>query len=105
MLDNGLTFSYAPPTASRSLIAFTDSTSMLQLEQTSIFSTATGWQLTKGTLIVDGTCIFTNSASVANEGFIFGDGITSANDLNITILAESGITLASGFINYRNINQ
>jgi len=102
MLDNGMTFSYASTNA-KNLLAMTDQTSQLYLLNTSLFAPVTGWQLTKGSLFVDGFCNVTSLATSQANGILFGDGASSANDLTIKILPESGFNLNSGFLVYNNV--
>lgn len=102
IFDTGMTFSYAPSSNSRTLISMIDSSSQLYLQGATLQSTATGLQLTKGTLIIDGRCEVQSAATVVSEGVMFGDG-TAQNELTIKVLPESGIDVISGFLVYDNI--
>jgi len=101
--DAGMTFSYVPPTTSRNLLQMIDSSSELYLLNATLYSTTTGMQLTKGTLFIDGPCPVLSSATVQNQGIMFGDGTSSANNLTVKILPESGLNLNSGFLVYNNV--
>jgi len=103
MFDNGMTFSYAPPTNSRNLINMIDQTSNFYLLNTSLISTSTGLQLTKGSLYIDGLCNVLSNATVLAQGITFGDGVTANNNLTIKVLAESGFNVSSGFLVYNNV--
>lgn len=102
--DTGMTFSYAPSSSAKNLIIMTDATSVLAFNTTTLFSTATGLRLTKGTLQIDGTCPVVSAARVAAEAISFGDGINASNDLTISLLAESGFNITSGLVAYNNVN-
>jgi WD40 repeat protein len=102
LLDTGMTFSYAPSSNARNLLAMVDVTSQLYLRGATLRSTTTGLQLTKGTLIIEDRCEVQSAATVASEGIIFGDG-TASNELTIKVLPESGIDVTSGFLVYNNV--
>ena len=102
--DTGMRLKYDPPTTDRDLLAMADKSSVLHLYETTLQSTSTGLQLTKGTLIVEGTCPVVSEASVEFEGIMFGDGVSSNNDLNVKVLSESGLHPTSGFTVYKNVN-
>ena len=102
--DSGMTFSYDPSTASSNLIAFTDRTSILHLYETTLFATDVGLQLTKGKLIVEGTCPVISEASVEANGILFGDGASAANNLYLDIREESGLRADSGFSVHKNVS-
>jgi hypothetical protein len=101
--DSGMTFSYAPPTNARNLLQMIDSSSQLYLLNTSLYSTTTGLQLTKGTLIIDGLTPVISSATSQVQGIMFGDGASAANNLTVKVLPESGLNLNSGFLIYNNV--
>jgi hypothetical protein len=100
----GMTFSYVPPISARNLIGMQNRTSVLWLQQTTLYSTPTGLQLTVGTLRLDGTCPVLSDAHVAAEAITFGDGVNGNNDLFIDLLAESGFNLLSGLIVYNDLS-
>jgi len=100
--DRNVTFSYAPSSPYNQLIELTDKSSVLSLNGATVFATTTGLQLTKGTLLVDYLCTMSSEATTIGEGIIFGDG-TLANDLNIDVMPGGKITIAQGYVDYKNI--
>ncbi|MCX5921732.1 MAG: hypothetical protein NTX86_00145 [Candidatus Dependentiae bacterium] len=103
MFDSGMTFSYAPSSASNNLLNFQDSTAELYLYQTTLRTSTIGLQLTKGMVTVDGICNVVSNAVTQAQGVRFGDGVLSANNINLMILPESGLNLVSGFLVYNNV--
>jgi len=103
MFDTGMTFSYAPANNGNNLIAMTDITSNLYFLNSSVFSPSTGFQLTNGSLYIDGACNITSNATTFANSFMFGNGISSSNNLNIKVLPESGFNIRSGFVTQNNI--
>lgn len=103
-LHEGLIFSYDPPTTSRTLFTFSDSTSKLILDTSTLHSTSTGLQLIKGDLIVRGQCTLQSDAAYKAEGVIFGDGVSADNDLDITIYPASRLEIVSGWVVDKNVN-
>lgn len=101
MFDSGMTFSY--DTTANNFIAFTDVTSVLKLYETTLFADSPGLQLTKGTVILDGACPMINNATSSANGISIGDGVSAANNLVLSVLAESGITLTQGFFVNNNV--
>jgi WD40 repeat protein len=102
-IDQGMTFNYAPANNLRNLLVMTDSTSVLSCNNATLVSTATGIQLTKGTLFVDGVMKIQSAAASSAEAVIFGDG-TPANDLLVRLMPGAGIQVTSGYLNYKNAN-
>ncbi|GAF89874.1 unnamed protein product, partial [marine sediment metagenome] len=103
LLDHNSTFSYDPNGILKNdLISFEDETSILHLKNCTMHVTATGLQLTKGTLLVEGTGNLTGEGINEIEGIIFGDG-TAANDLNIDISPADNL-IVSGYVVYKNVN-
>lgn len=101
--DTGMTFSYAPSAAAGDLLAMSDQSSILHLYETSLHSTSTGLQLTKGTLIVEGICSIYSGAAIVAEGVILGGG-SAENELSVRILPESSLDVVSGFMVYNNVS-
>lgn len=101
--DAGTTFNYAPSISSQTLLSLLDSTASLHLYETTLKTSAVGLRLTKGTIYVEGTCPVINSGASKTTGLIFGDGVSSSNDLNIKYLPESGLQLTSGYLVYSNV--
>ncbi|GAG20493.1 unnamed protein product, partial [marine sediment metagenome] len=94
--DNGMTFSYDPASASGDLILLTDETSKFCLNGATLYSTATGLQLTKGILQIMGNSCLTSEAAVEDEGIAFGDGVSSDNDLRIEIFPGAKMRITAG---------
>ncbi len=103
ILKDDLTFSYAPTSTDRGLIVLSSLTSRLIMENATLQSTSTGMQLTKGFLEVHGHCYLDSSASSRAEGIIFGNGLSSVEDLKVDIYPESELELSSGFLVYKNL--
>jgi len=101
--DRGMTFSYYPTGGSNNRINFADSTAQLYLYETALFAQSNGLQLTKGTVSIDGHCPFYSEATTQTGGILVGDGSSSANNVNIMILPESGIDVGSGYVVYQNV--
>ncbi|PCI73221.1 hypothetical protein COB28_04770, partial [Candidatus Dependentiae bacterium] len=102
-IDDGTSFNYAPASDSRTLLTLTDSTAQFFFNNSTLVATATGPQLTKGTLIIDGDMNIQSSAGSLAEAIMFGDE-TPANDLIINLMPAAGIKILSGYLNYANAN-
>lgn len=102
-VSQGMALNYAPGTNFRNLLVMTDSTSVLSFNNATLVSTATGIQLKKGTLLVDGVMTIQSAAASSAEAVIFGDG-TPANDLIIKLMPGAGVQVTSGYLNYQNAN-
>ncbi|MCX5921735.1 MAG: hypothetical protein NTX86_00160 [Candidatus Dependentiae bacterium] len=100
--DAGMTFSYNA-SVSGSLLAMADATASLALYETTLYSTVPGLNLTKGQLVVEGSCPVMSTASSSGNGIKLGDGSSASNNLTISILEESGLNLLSGFMVYQNV--
>jgi len=104
MFDEGFTFSYDPGSYSKNLLEFEDDTSTLILNSATIHATVTGLQLTKGRLRVMHSSVFSaEKLGFINEGITIGDQ-TSQNDLVCEIEIGSSLNVASGTLNYKNVN-
>ena len=101
--DSGMTFSYFPQSGSNNLINFADSTAQLYLYETALYAQSAGLQLTQGTVTIDGLCPFYSYATTTSNGILIGDGSSSANNVNLMILPESGIDAGSGYVVYQNV--
>lgn len=101
--DPSFTFYYAPLVALRDRLIFEDATAELIMDNATLLSTATGIQLTKGLLTVQGHCTLGSDATYDAEGIIFGDGSNPNNDLNVDIFPESTLELAYGHLRYKNV--
>ncbi len=65
-LDSGITFSYAPQTANKDLLAFTDKSSVLFLNGCTLKTSDTGMRLTKGSIYFDNTVTVSNVGPIVN---------------------------------------
>jgi len=101
--DYGIAFSYYPQGGSTNLINFADNTAQLYLYSTNLHAASTGLHLTKGCLMIDGPCQFFSDGATETNGIWIGDG-TSADDLKVKILPESGIVVEKGYVSYRNVH-
>lgn len=101
--DYGMTFSYDPLISSNSLISMIDQTSIMYLYTTTLSVNGSGLQLTNGTLVIDGMCPLYSSGTSQSQGVSIGNGISSANNLKLKILPESGFNITSGFLVYNNV--
>ena len=102
-MEQGLTLSYDPLVASRDLIFLEDASSSIFLKNSTIHSTSTGMQLTKGILEIEGNSFLSSEASCQAEGIMIGDGVSSANDLTINVLRDSSLKLLTGYLIYDNV--
>lgn len=102
-VTENMVFSYAPPTASRTLLTFEGQSSKLLLDKATLHSTSTGCTLTKGTLQVDGYCNITSDASCQAEGIILGDGVSASNNASVDIFQNATLNIASGYLVYNNV--
>lgn len=100
-LDRNMTFSYDPLVNRSDLIQFTDETSILYLNGSTIVATSPGMTLTKGTMIVDRNADF--FAENAATGFVFGSG-DAVDDFTCDILPGSLLSLRGGSLYYNNVN-
>jgi len=101
--DRGMTFSYYPTGGSNNRINFADSTAQLYLYETALFAKSAGLQLTKGTVSIDGQCPFYSEATTSTGGIVFGDNLSSGNDVNLKIMPESIVDVRSGYVVYQNV--
>jgi len=70
------TFSYAPRRPNKNLIFMNDTTSVLYLDGSTLFSTRTGLQLSTGTLILDDTVTISSGAHFPAEGLSLKSNLT-----------------------------
>jgi len=101
--DRGMTFSYYPQSGANNLINFANRTAQLYLYETALHAQPAGLRFTKGTVAIEGWCPFYSDALTPANGILFGDNVLSANNVNLMILAESGINPESGYVVYQNI--
>ncbi len=86
-LDNGLTFSYNPRVAKRTLITMADSTSNLYMNGCTFHATRTGLSLTTGNVIFDNKVTLSSEAKNSAEAVSFGSGV------NLKILGNGFVDL------------
>ncbi len=97
------TLSYVPRSNNRQGIQLFDQSSSLVFNNATLYMTQTGLILTKGQFVLDGKVTISSDAASTAEGFVWGDGITSQNDLSVRMMSNAKIDLLSGFIVNRNI--
>lgn len=103
LFDSGVTFSYVPPSSSKSLISLTDVSSVLHFYETNLAVTSTGLQFTNGTVIVDGLCPVYSGAQNIYQAVSLGDGVSAGNNINLTIFPGSGFKVMTGFLVNNNV--
>lgn len=103
-LKDGATLSYEPSSNNNNLILFENETAKIYLNEATLHSTTTGIQLINGTLKIKGQCFIDSDATIQAEAIKFGDGLNSANNLNIDIEPESNLNLIGGHWMYKNVN-
>lgn len=101
-LDSGVTFSYAPANQINNAICFRDATSILKLNNATLFATSAGLSLKKGTLLIDGASVLFSQGVNASQAICFGDGISSSNNVAVHFL-PAGALSCSGFIVDNNV--
>jgi len=99
MFDAGMIFNY--DAVVENLLQFESDLATLYLKETTV--TCTNLQLTKGTVVLEGSCPLENFAASESEGLQLGDGSSSINDVNVKILPESGFDIKSGFLVNKNV--
>lgn len=102
ILDELVTFSYAPITANQDLVSLVDATAQLILRGATLHSTTTGLRLTKGQLVVENQSFISSEATMISQAMSFGDGINSFNDLTIHFEPAATLELVRGFALYNN---
>lgn len=102
-LDRDFTLAYAPIVPQSDRLAFEDDSSRLVLQEATLYSTATGLQLTKGCLEVQDHCYLESSALTKANGIMLGDGISAANDVTLDVHPGSNLELYSGYVVYKNL--
>jgi hypothetical protein len=103
ILDKGTTFSYAPASARNNLIEMFDSSSVLNLNGGTLHATATGLQLTKGTLVTSRLSFLSSHGAADSQAIIFGDG-TSAGNIIFQFFPDAKIDVLSGIILNRTVD-
>jgi len=52
---------------------------------------------------IDGQCPFYSEATTSTGGIVFGDNLSSGNDVNLKIMPESIVDVRSGYVVYQNV--
>jgi hypothetical protein len=102
IIDQNVTFSYAPSNNQQSLIAFQDSLSQLILQRSSLFVGSQGMNLLKGMVTIIGQSYICGDGTTPGTGIMFGDNITSSNNCVLSI-AGGRLDIVRGFVRYQNI--
>lgn len=97
-LDFNFTFSY--DTSSPDLFKFATANSLLILDNATLFANDQGLNLTHGAIRIAGNSIIASDSFVA-----LGDCFTGTNDFMTTVLANGQLEIASGSLDYKNVNQ
>lgn len=92
ILDNGVTFSYDPPVASRELLVLHESTSEFIVNGATLHSTSTGMRLSTGRFIIDRASI------LSNEGSVDAEAISFASSLDVQWLPAANLDFSQGII-------
>lgn len=104
-LDQECTFSYAPTNEAQNLFQFQDVTSQCILNGSTLFSIATGLQLTKGEIrVINDSSLASDIVGGVDEGIVFGDGNSSTNDVAVTILPGIEINVEKGALTVDNVD-
>ena len=109
VMDEGMTFSYAPSVAGKDLLEFEDSSARFILDAASLFSTATGMQLKTGRLEIKGNAeilsdtilVPTPIPHILNEGITFGTG-SAEDDFTCVLIGGANLSLTAGTLVYNN---
>jgi len=95
LVDQGMTFYYAPSVANRDLLSMTDKSSCLYLDGCALKSTETGIRLTRGRLFIDNGVTFSCAGTESSESICFGNG-TASGDLDVTLLSGALLDVYGG---------
>jgi len=98
--DTDSTFSYDPPSSNKDLLYFSDETSGLYLNGSTLFSTSTGIRFTRGTLFLDNGVTFSCDGTNASEFIAIGNGVASG-DMRVKLLSDCEVQIYGG-LNYDN---
>jgi len=98
--DLDSTLSYDPTTVNKDLLYFTDETSALYFNGSTLFSTSTGIRFTRGTLFLDNGVTFSCDGTKNSEFIAIGNGV-AASDMSVKILSGCEIQIYGG-LNYDN---
>jgi len=85
IIDQGVTFSYAPMGPYRNLVFMPDPTAILYLDGCTLVSTRTGLQLSGGTLAID------NAVTMSSQARFYAEGISLKSDLTVDLLGSANL--------------
>lgn len=100
-LSGGTTFKYNPPTADRDLIILEDDDAVFSMDGASLVSSSTGMRLTKGTIVIAGSCRIFGSGSSDSSAITFGNGISSG-DVTLDVAEGALLDIYDGRCLYAN---
>lgn len=103
LIDQTVTFSYAPSVALRDRLQFTNSTSTLKLNSGTLQASSVGMSLTKGVLFVDGASLLASDATTSSNAIQFGDGVSLANNCQIIMAPGASLDLVRGYVSMNNL--
>ncbi|MFH0898907.1 MAG: hypothetical protein V1855_04980, partial [bacterium] len=87
----------------REPLYFTDSTSIMKIENSTLQITSSGMKLTRGTLLGDGEVNFDVQCTHSNGALMLGDG-TAQNDFMLKLYPEAAFKLVGGDIVYNVVS-
>lgn len=102
-IRKGATFSYNPLSDSRDLLKLGCSDAKIKLVDSTLHSTTTGLQLTKGIIDIKGDSFISSDATIPENGITFGDGILESNDIEVNVLSNADVEFSGEIVN-KNIN-
>ncbi len=102
IIDRGVVFNYDPPISNQNLLNFEDDTASLYLLGGTLQSSNVGLQLTKCRVFFDKLSYLSNQGSSLAQAIIFGDGISTANNVCVEFMPATNVVLQQGF--FRNAN-
>jgi len=99
VLDEDVTFSYAPLSGAPDLLRFADSTAVLEFKGGDLHTTGT-LHLTKGTIRISTNAHL--STSSIDYNIVFGSG-DAVDDLICIILRDQALRVTQGVLSYKNV--
>jgi hypothetical protein len=94
VFDNGVTFSYVPPIASRDLIQFENSAAEFVLRGATLYTTNTGIRLQTGHILID------RSSALYNTGSVESEAISFASSARIEFMPNATVDILNGLVVY-----
>ncbi|MDR3550321.1 MAG: hypothetical protein P4L31_02825 [Candidatus Babeliales bacterium] len=96
--DSLFTFSYDPGT-SPNLLEFTDRSSILTFNGSTLFVGQSELNLTKGSCFVQSGCVFASTSTIT-----VGDCFNPSNDFAIAVVPNAQLEIFEGNFNYKNVS-